>query len=669
MSTGGAFGQGWGDAFSEDGFNNRRGSMTAEQAMAAYTEELKQATLQSIQAATDIPESVMALVRGKDIDAMASAEIDGLLQQINELAASVSGFRVVVAGLPPEFAQLHDASFDVAAAIIEASGGLQNFSANLESFYSNFFTAEERQAQQIANLTKVFEGLGVQMPTTMQAFRDLVLAQDLSTESGRRMYAELLRINSAFAEVTRTSEAATVAVERQAEAVDPNIQYVSQGDVAAGWAERAYNAAEAFYRERADAINEEIRGLQDTIRAHQQYADALKRFRADLTMGPLAQLSPEQAYQRSKAEFERLSKLDVKDPERLAGLEEAGRRFLEASKGYNASSEQYFMDLAKVLGSVEASETAARSAILVAEDQLAVLREQLDGIRSSAEYLRLISGVWIDDVGRGGQPVDPPNWEDLFGHLGEQFGATGDSIVGSLGGIQTGQQASTAQQLAAMAATAALLQGLRSDQMSIASLDLNALAAATGQLQGLRSEQLTIASLDLNALAATTGQLQGLRAEQITLAQLQARGADAAYAQLTGLRAGQTLGVTQEMAAAAAASALLASLRDGQVATSSAQVAAINASTGQLHNLTDVVSRPQQLDPDNPLLATLQQSNAALVDEVVALRGQLVGSVNGLTDVTRAGYQETIAVQEEIRDATQSSADTLIDTMLGRFLQ
>lgn len=80
LSTGATFGQ----ATSEVGRANRRGSMSAEQASAAYAEELKQATLQALQAA-DVPGLLGDYLRQLgDIDKLSGGALDAALGRINK---------------------------------------------------------------------------------------------------------------------------------------------------------------------------------------------------------------------------------------------------------------------------------------------------------------------------------------------------------------------------------------------------------------------------------------------------------------------------------------------------------------------------------------------------------------------------------------------------------
>ena len=158
LSTGGVFGQGWGAGFAQDGWNNRRGNMTAEQAVAAFSEELKQATLQALQSAADVPESVMRLLRDKDFDAMASSELDATLTAVQTVITQVNQFASALDSLP--FENLRRLTFDLKAAFVEASGGMQQAINNLAGYTKNYLSEEEQRQVTAANISNALRAAG-----------------------------------------------------------------------------------------------------------------------------------------------------------------------------------------------------------------------------------------------------------------------------------------------------------------------------------------------------------------------------------------------------------------------------------------------------------------------------------------------------------------------------
>ncbi|WP_109808421.1 hypothetical protein [Sphingosinithalassobacter portus] len=88
-----------------------------------------------------------------------------------------------------------------------------------DAYFQAYYTKEEQAAAKAAQMAKVFEGLGLAMPGSIAAFRQLVEAQDLTTAAGQATYATLLKLAPAFADVqealTGGKSAADIASERQ----------------------------------------------------------------------------------------------------------------------------------------------------------------------------------------------------------------------------------------------------------------------------------------------------------------------------------------------------------------------------------------------------------------------------------------------------------------------
>ena len=96
---------------------------------------------------------------------------------------------------------------DIAMGLVDVFGGLETAMDQIGAYYDAFYTEAEKEAAISRQLAKSFEELGLSMididaPDARQQSRDLVEAQDLTTESGRETYAALLAISGTFASVT-----------------------------------------------------------------------------------------------------------------------------------------------------------------------------------------------------------------------------------------------------------------------------------------------------------------------------------------------------------------------------------------------------------------------------------------------------------------------------------
>jgi len=133
--------------------------------------------------------------------------------------------------------------------LIEIFGGLSNFETATSNFYDNFYTEEEKNAKRLEQLTSVFASLNLAIPSTNEEYKTLVKSLDLSTESGRLAYYNLISISEAFSEVTKYSE----------EAKDTLLNTYKEATDA------AYDALQKSIENRRKVIEEEKKLVEDQV--------------------------------------------------------------------------------------------------------------------------------------------------------------------------------------------------------------------------------------------------------------------------------------------------------------------------------------------------------------------------------------------------------------------
>lgn len=155
-------------------------------------------------------------VFGAESDKIAKAVIPGFeaIQKVGEgyfetLSRVASQFELVRAYTERlgDTMQLTGVSGGILAdSIINVFGGISEYASAVQQYYEDFFTAEERGANAIIEMTRAMSYMGESVPETTQGFKDLVNAQDLTTESGRKAYATLISLSPAFAEMIKAAE-------------------------------------------------------------------------------------------------------------------------------------------------------------------------------------------------------------------------------------------------------------------------------------------------------------------------------------------------------------------------------------------------------------------------------------------------------------------------------
>lgn len=230
-----------------------------KQALADFTLDLKQSTIQALQTVSDIPETVKKMLANVDAEGLTEEAANKLLESINAQIVGVNQFKAALNGMGME--ELAAMSFDAAAGLAEVSGGFDKLIGNLNTYYNNFFTGPERRENLKKQLEKEFADLGLTLPDidaadARQQYRALVeQAEKDTSEQGRKTYARLLELSGAFSSVTEAVDATTVSLEKQRESYYNALQ-------------RAVEAENKALRSRLDAAQDvanTLSGLFDML--------------------------------------------------------------------------------------------------------------------------------------------------------------------------------------------------------------------------------------------------------------------------------------------------------------------------------------------------------------------------------------------------------------------
>ena len=262
-----------------------------------------------------------------------------------------------------------------AFALVELFGGINEFSTATSEFYNRFFSETERLQNVTRQLNQVFGGLGVSIPTTKNQFRDLVEAQDLTTESGRQTFATLLSIAGVFDDVTTASEKAAIGLRDAIEAFRERFrtpeqsrrasisriatQLIDQGalkgtveeitNLLANASEESIFAAVESFIELSDASDETqtsiislVNDLLDLREGFDSLSDDILQFLGELKFSDISPLSYKEQLDSAKELFEiTLEGARKGDPAAMRNLLNNARGYLEEARDYYASSGAY----------------------------------------------------------------------------------------------------------------------------------------------------------------------------------------------------------------------------------------------------------------------------------------------------------------------------------------
>lgn len=282
--------------------------------------------------------------------------------------------------------ELSGASDETLAALMTLSGGIEALSANATAYYQNFYSAEEQRANVQKQLAKSFKELGLSMIDidaidARQQFRDLVEAQDLTTESGRKAYAALLAIAGTFASVTTAAEEASAALDNAQQAWKDGVQ-------------SAYDILEAAINAQIEILNEQAGASEATISKLKGIFDLLKSAISDL-YGEVASTAAMQAAQGYQVIRDAISTGSLPEQSTLSSAISAVRSGISGTdfvSQFDADKArlQFAADLNTLLGQTEEQLSTEELTLKAIKDQIAMLELTLANAKAQ---LDAINGV------------------------------------------------------------------------------------------------------------------------------------------------------------------------------------------------------------------------------------------------------------------------------------
>lgn len=168
--------------------------------------------------ATEAKRMLLAALQASDLPTYLSGLFDGLeastatAEQIDNVIAAAAAIKQAVELVPQLDSALANLRPEDIIGLVDAFGGIENLSASMKAFADNFTTAAEKTQQAQDSLIESFTELGLSVPDTHQEFKDLLNSFDLTTESGRKLYASVMSLSGAFVSVKGTADQAAQAL-------------------------------------------------------------------------------------------------------------------------------------------------------------------------------------------------------------------------------------------------------------------------------------------------------------------------------------------------------------------------------------------------------------------------------------------------------------------------
>lgn len=286
---------------------------------------------------------------------------EGLFETLARVAKEQAVFNDALDGIGLSLGDLSAIMrVDVAQAVIQLMGGLEEFTDKTQEYFDAFFSEQEKMDILAGSLSDIFGSLNLSIPQSRDEFRALVEGLDLTTAAGQEMFAVLM-------EVVPGLDQYISGLEKAADA-----QLTAANKLAEAEAAAAKAAEQAQARIDAQRNNLEIRLLQEQGKIDEALARQRELELAGLDESLQGLQKEIYAQQDANKAMEAAKKLAE---EQAKAAEEAARAQIEAAE-----------DAARA--QMQAQEEAIRAAEQAAEEQQRLISGTQDAITAAIRALR-----------------------------------------------------------------------------------------------------------------------------------------------------------------------------------------------------------------------------------------------------------------------------------------
>lgn len=286
---------------------------------------------------------------------------EGMLETAVRIAAEVA---VVTDALKTSGLRMGADAIAISDAVVQASGGLEEFQKQFGSYYDNFYNDTEKQNRLYSQLQGSLTDVLTVLPETREGYRKLIESLDLSNKKDRERYSLLISLSSA--------------ADQYYSGLEDHLKSLNDG-IASAKSDLA-----SAYKTEADA-------LTTTINKFDDFAKSLKAFRDQLISSDLSTATPGEKYRRARGQFDSVMSRVEAGPgstaasqaayeKALTDLQAKAQAFLSMSRDYNASSAGYSTDYKRVLEALGMASTGADAAKTDAEKQLDTLKDSVKSL-------------------------------------------------------------------------------------------------------------------------------------------------------------------------------------------------------------------------------------------------------------------------------------------------
>ncbi len=290
---------------------------------------------------------------------------------------------------------------DAASHLVDLFGGAEAMAGSVSAYFGAFYSEGERTEVILRRLREEFGDLGVAMPASRDGFRELVEGIDTTTEHGRELYAGLLQMSGAMAEVLPQVSAYSAELAGMVGEIGGELG--AQIDAARARVSEERATAESWRRAGS--------GLRDLV-------DGL--ITGDLTGASAAQA---EAAQRARLDGA-LAAVRSGDLSAAESLPELARAYLQSARAGAGSALEYRRIAAEVQGQLRFAAGVADLESGNDEVLAGLYEQQIEVLTSLGSFLQLegLTGDQIADLSQGVQDL-AADWDGTVSAFETSLGA------------------------------------------------------------------------------------------------------------------------------------------------------------------------------------------------------------------------------------------------------
>lgn len=246
--------------------------------------------------------------------------------------------------------------------LIRGAGGIRELSDAFDSYVENFFTSEEQTAMKMSQLNMEFARLGISVPQSRNAFRNLVSQLMQGGAAGQELAGRVLSLSDVFSEAMELYDETT--------------------------GQRVTDARDAL----REAYDRESSALETVREKMQGFADSLREFKDTLIMGDLSPLSTMEKYQKALERYNAVSAAALSgDENAIAEFQNVANELLRYSREVNASGGAYTADFQRVLDATDALTAFTQGQATQAATDLQLMKQQVDALIEIDESVKTVA--------------------------------------------------------------------------------------------------------------------------------------------------------------------------------------------------------------------------------------------------------------------------------------